>query len=64
MGLGVGKPVFLPRPLVRIPARIHKRGATINVGSKIVAGIVGDVRSDGGGGDVDVNAQGRAPGCL
>ncbi len=56
--MGVGKPVVVPRPLVCIPARIHRRGAAINIGGKIVAGIVGDVgsRSDGGGGDIDVDA--------
>ncbi len=56
--MGVGKPVVVPRPLVRIPARIHRRGAAIDVGSKIVVGIVGNIssHSDGSGGDVKVNA--------
>ncbi len=65
-GLGVGKPVVVPCPLVCIPARIHRRGAAIDVGGKIVAGIVGDVgsRSDGSGGDVNVDAQGRVCGRL
>jgi hypothetical protein len=35
-GLGVGKPIVVPRPLVHIPAHIHRRGAAINVGGKIV----------------------------
>ncbi len=56
--MGVSKPVVVPCPLVRIPARIHRRGAAINFDGKIVAGIIGNIgsRSDGGGGDVDVDA--------
>ncbi len=34
-GLGVGKPVVVPRPLFHIPARIHRRGAAIDVGGKL-----------------------------
>jgi hypothetical protein len=65
-GLGVGKPIVVPRPLVCIPDCIHRRRAAINVGGKIVAGNVGNIgsHSDGGGGDIDVDARGRARGHL
>ncbi len=43
--MGVGKPVVVRRPLVCIPARIHRRGAAIDVGGRIVTGIVGNVGS-------------------
>jgi hypothetical protein len=65
-GLGVGKPVVVPRPLVYIPARIHRRGAAIDVGGRIVTGIVGNIgsHSDGDGGDIDTNARVRPCVCL
>ena len=56
----------VPCPIICVITKSSGRGAAINLGGRNVAGIVGDIgsRSDGGGEDVDVNAQGRTHGRL
>ena len=49
--------MFPAPPVVCVIVKSSRRGAAVNIGGRIVTGIVGDVgsHSDGGGGDVDVD---------